>query len=120
MLKKQRGVSLSGLIMGAFLLIILAVLGMKLVPAVLEYETIVKAVNGIASEGHTSVADIRKAFDRYSAIDDITAITPADLDISKDGNQYVIAFSYRKEVPLSKTMGIYFNFAGSSSGNASP
>jgi len=50
------------------------------------------------------------------AIDDITTVRPADLEISGEGNEIVIAFAYRKEVPLFANVGMYIYFAASSRG----
>jgi hypothetical protein len=58
--------------------------------------------------------EIRRAFDSRATIDDITAIKAADLDITKEGNEIVISFAYRKEVPLFANLGVYMDFAASS------
>jgi len=116
MYKKQLGVSLSGLLIGVFIVVVLALLAMKIVPAYLEYATAKKAIYSIASGGATSVADIRKSFESYATIDDISAVSANDLVVTKDGGQVVISFSYRKEVPLAANVGLYFNFVASSKG----
>ena len=116
---KQRGISLIGLILGFFILIIVAIFGMKIVPSFLEYRAMKTAINAIAQErgGASSVADIRKAFDARSAIDDFNAVKPQDLEITKEGNQVVIGFAYRKEVPLFGGVGLYIDYAASSRPN---
>lgn len=118
MRSKQRGISLVALIMAFFILIIVAIFGMKLVPSFLEYRAMKGAINAIAQErGGASVADIRKAFDARSAIDDFTSVKPQDLEITKSGNQLVISFSYRKEVPLFGGVGMYIDYAASTGSN---
>jgi hypothetical protein len=57
---------------------------------------------------------VRKAFDRRAAVDDITAISPADLEITKDGNEIVISFAYEKRIPLFYNISVLIDFAGSS------
>ncbi len=115
---KQRGISLIGLIMGLFVLIIVALFAMKLVPSFLEYRAMRGAIQAIAQErGSASVADIRRAFDARSAIDDFTTVKAQDLEITKEGNQVVIAFAYRKEVPLFAGVGMYIDYAASSRAN---
>jgi len=111
---KQRGISLMGLIMGLFLLILVALFGMKLIPSYLEFRSMKVAINAIAQErGGSSVADIRKAFDARSAIDDFSSVKPQDLEITKEGNQLVIGFAYRKEVPLFGGVGMYIDYTAS-------
>lgn len=113
MRKKQLGVSLGGLMAGAVILIALAMIGLKLTPSYIEFFAIKKAVNAIASEkaGGASVAEIRKSFDARATIDDISSVKAADLEITKEGNQLVIAAHYRKEIPLVANVGVYIEFA---------
>ncbi|OFZ87512.1 MAG: hypothetical protein A2W21_08680 [Betaproteobacteria bacterium RBG_16_66_20] len=113
MRKKQLGVGLGGLMAGAVILIALAMLGLKLTPSYIEFFAIKKAVNAIASEkaGGASVAEIRKSFDARATIDDISSVKAADLEITKEGNELVIAARYRKEIPLVANVGVYIEFA---------
>jgi hypothetical protein len=115
MQNRQRGVTLSGLFLWLFIFIILALLGMRLIPAYMEYGTAKNAIQGIARDrSGASPADIRRAFDARAAIDDITAIKATDLEITKDGGEVIISFGYRKEVPLFANLGVYIDFAASS------
>ena len=60
---------------------------------------------------------MRRAFDNRAAIDNIDAIKAAATSRSrKDGNQMVIAFAYRKEVPLFANVGLYIDYAANSRG----
>jgi Tfp pilus assembly protein PilE len=116
-LSHQRGVTLSGLFVVLFVLVIAALLAMKLIPAYMEYGTAKNAIQAIARSGQASTPqEVRRAFDSRAAIDDISAIKAADLEITKDGNAVVIAFAYRKEVPLFANVGVYIDFAANSKG----
>jgi hypothetical protein len=98
-------------------IIFLAIIGMKLVPAYIEYFAIKKAVASITSGGqlrNATVAEVRKAFELRQAVDDFTAIGSQDLEITKDGNEVVIAFAYEKRIPLFYNISILIDFAGSS------
>lgn len=115
MLKRQSGVSLSGLLVIAVLLIVVALLGLKLAPAYMEFNTIKKTVLAVSQEQRAaSVVDIRRAYDRRAAVDGIETISGADLEVTKEGGELLIAFAYRKEVPLFMNIGIYIEFAGNS------
>jgi hypothetical protein len=111
----QRGITLSGLFVILFLLILATLLGMKLIPPYMEYATAKNAIQQISRDrvGATP-QEIRRAFDSRATIDDITAVKAADLDITKEGNEIVISFAYRKEVPLFANLGVYMDFAASS------
>ena len=109
----QRGVTLTGLMIVLFVLIFIALLGFKLIPAYIDFYTAKKAINAVARGGATTVAEVRRSFELRSAIDDVK-VRPSDLEITKEGNELVIGFAYRKEVPLFANVGIYIDFAASS------
>ena len=114
----QRGISMGGLLVGCAGFAVVALLGMKLAPAYIEYAAVKKAVKEIVQGGEAkgTVAEIRRAFDRHAQIDDISVITGQDLDISKDGGDVVVAFSYPKKIPLFSNISLDIDFAGSSGG----
>ena len=115
---QQRGVTVSGLFVVLFVFIVLALLAMKLIPAYIEYGTAKNAIQAIGRERQaTTPVEVRRAFDARAAIDDIKAVRAQDLEITKEGNDVVIAFAYRKEVPLFSNLGVYIDFAASSKGN---
>ena len=111
---RQRGVSIMGLIVGLIVLIFLALFGMKVIPSFMEFRTAKNGIDAIAREKQGgSVADIRRAFEARTAIDDITSVKPQDLEVTKNGNEIVISFAYRKEVPLFANVGVYIDYAAS-------
>jgi hypothetical protein len=112
----QRGVSLMGLILGLFVVGVLGIFGLKLIPAYIEYGKAKAAIEAIAADKSKSgsVGEIRKAFDARANIDDITAVKPSDLEITKEGGDVVIGFSYRREIPLAGNVGLYIDFVGRS------
>ncbi len=120
MRNKQRGVSFPVIFLIGVILALAAVGAMKVGPAYSEFVTAKKAIFAVAAgEGRGgSVADVRRAFDRRTAIDNITAVTPGDLDVTKDGNEIVISFAYAKKVPLFSNVSLCIDFAASTSGGA--
>jgi len=118
MRKPQSGLSLMGLIMVLFVLIFAALFVMKLLPAYIEYGTAKKAIEAIARDrtGASTPQDVRRLFDARAQIDSIDVIKGSDLEVTKDGTGVVIAFAYRKEVPLFANLGMYIDFAANSKG----
>jgi hypothetical protein len=116
MRRQQAGVSLSGLLMSAVVLAVLALFGMKVVPDVIEYLQIRKAVKSISNDPNSknSVAEVRKAFDRASTVDNISSIGSQDLDVTKEGSDVVVSFAYEKRIPLFTNVSLLINFEGSS------
>ena len=108
---RQRGMSLIGLIFVGLIVVFLLILGSKVVPAVVEYIAIERAVQKIKNEAST-VRDIQTAFERHRTIDDITSITAADLDITKEGDKVVISYAYQKKIPILDNVSLVIDFAG--------
>jgi hypothetical protein len=116
--RKQRGVTITSLVIGLVVVIFVALLGFKLIPSFMEFRAMKGAISAIAREKQGgTVAEIRRAFESRQAIDDFQAVKSTDLDISKNGNQVVIAFAYRKEVPLFANVGLYIDFAANTAGD---
>jgi hypothetical protein len=114
-MKHQRGIALSGLIVWGFIIFFAAVLGIKVVPEVIDYYKIKKIVASTAfrAEGKT-VPDIRADFDKFADIDQITTIKGTDLDIFKEGSVVVVAFAYEKRIHLFYNVSLLFDFQGES------
>jgi len=116
-MRNQRGVALSGLLFWGIIIALVAVLGMKVAPEYLTYFKILKATKAIAnSSSGKTVPEIRASFGKYMDVEHVSTITPADLDISKEGNDIVIGFNYEKRVPLFYNISLLIDFQGSSSG----
>ncbi len=95
---RQRGMSFLLLIFIVAVLGGLGLIGMQAMPSFLEYQAVIKAVNAAKSE--TTVAAVRNSFDRRAQVDNITSISGKDLEVTKKGDETVVAFSYQKEFHL--------------------
>ena len=110
--RNQRGLSLVSLIFIGLIAIMLLTVGFKLVPSLIEYLAVDRAVQRIKNEGAT-VREIRSAFDRYATIDDIKSISSKDLDITKDADGVVISYTYSYSVPLADNVHLVIDYSGS-------
>lgn len=115
-MRRQRGLSLIGLLVFGLLAVLVVVLGMRVLPTVLEYNSIRRAVGAVATSGATGTVEIQKAFDRQAAIDDIVSITGRDLVIERDGQLVMISFRYEKRIPLFGPASLLLDYEGSSAG----
>jgi hypothetical protein len=102
-MNKQRGITLTGLIITAGVVVFFALVGIKLMPSYIEYLTIERILKDL---GHSSdlrggtVKDVQAGFDRRAVIDNITSITGRDLEITKIGDGFEIRASWATRVPL--------------------
>jgi Tfp pilus assembly major pilin PilA len=115
LMKEQRGVTLIGLVVACVVVVFVAIGGLKIAPAYIEYYNVKKAIVGVAqTTSRGTVLEVRQAYDRRAAIDDMEIIKGKDLEVTKEGNDLVISFSYEKRIPLFSNISVVINFAASS------
>ncbi|MBI4997804.1 MAG: DUF4845 domain-containing protein [Rhodocyclales bacterium] len=113
---RQTGLTLTGLILGGIVIALIAILGMKVVPDVVEYAKIVSNIKAVAQDPtlkQASPAEVRKAYERRAMVDHTSAIKPQDVEISRNGNTLVLSFAYRKEIPLVGPVALVIDFEAS-------
>ena len=111
----QRGVTLFGLLFWAVIVGFLALIGMRVLPALNEYFTIKRTVAKIATGGNKTVPEIRSDFEKQKDIEySIVSITGKDLVITKENEKVVVSFAYDKEVELVKPVFLLIKFEGRS------
>ena len=113
--RRQRGVTLFGLMFWAIVIGITALVVMRVLPTVNEYYTIQRAVDKIAREGGTTVPEIRAAFDKTKQIEySISSIDGKDLQITKENEKVVVSFAYDKEIELVAPVYLLIKYEGRS------
>lgn len=115
-MNKQRGLALSSLIFWCIGIALVALMGLKVAPSVMEYQSIRQIVKKVANEAgaQSTVPEIRKAFQKYSEVNEINSIKAADLEVTKDGGEVVVAFAYEKRIPLFANVSLVIDYRGSS------
>jgi len=114
-MKNQRGVTLIGMVVVSIVIVIVAIGGLKIAPAYIEYYKVKKAIVGIAqTNSKGTVGEVRQAFDRRAAVDDIDVIGAKDLEITKEGGDLVVSFAYPKRISLFGNVNVVIDFAASS------
>jgi hypothetical protein len=110
---RQRGITLIGLLFVGGVLAFSGIIVAQAVPTYMEFNSIQKAVDKAAKSGST-VAEVRKAFDAQSIIDDIKSVKGADLDVTKNGEKIVVSFAYNREIPIGGPVFLTIKYAGQS------
>jgi hypothetical protein len=113
--KKQRGVSLFGLMFWSVLIGAVALVVMKVLPSINEYFTIKRTVEKVATSGVTTVPEVRLAFDKQTVIEySIKNITGKDLTVTKENDKLVIKFAYNVEIELVSPVFLLLKYEGRS------
>ena len=114
--RRQRGISIMGVLAWGAALGFIALLTMKIIPEYLEYSSIKRIVTAVVHEsGGASVADIQANFNKRAGVDNITRISGKDLDIAKSGEKVSIGFNYAAPIPLVANISLVIDFEGSAS-----
>ena len=115
--KHQHGMSFIGFMCIFAVCAVVGLIGLKLLPVYLEMFSIKKVIASMAQGEEVksgTVGDIRKSFDRRAAIDNIQALTGADLDVSKDGADTVVVAAWQAKVALFTGFTLLVDFSVSS------
>ncbi|MBY0483953.1 DUF4845 domain-containing protein [Nitrosomonas sp.] len=112
-LQKQKGISLSGLLVWSVILILIAISGLKIAPAYIEFSTIQKNLTAIAKDTNSQNMDlsqIRLLFNRRAPIDNIKSINGQDIKINKENGRIVLSAEYTTKIPLIANLSLTIDF----------
>jgi uncharacterized protein DUF4845 len=117
-MKRQQGVTFVGMMFIAALIIFGAIIALKLVPAYIEYATVVQHLREIARSPEArggSPREVQMLFSKRAQIDNIKAITANDIDVSREGDTVLLTASYETKVKLFGNLNACIDFEASSS-----
>lgn len=112
-IRKQQGLSLSSLLIWSIILVLIAVFGMKLVPAYIEHSAITKNLKAIAKEVELQAGDpdqIRLSFSKRAQIDNIKSISGQDIKINRENGRIVLSAKYTVKIPLISNISLNIDF----------
>lgn len=110
---QQRGITLTGFLVFAVLMIAALLLGFKIGPAYMEFYTIQKTLRVMAAEPAMKTAsrgEFNSAWNARAGMDNIKAIGYDDIQIEKDGSGIVLSAEYSVRVPLFGNLSALMEF----------
>ena len=116
-MKRQAGITLTGMLLTSIVLILLVLLAFKMVPVYAEYYAIQKAFKALAADPALRGASRRQvaaAFAQRATVDDIRSIGPDNIQVTKSGDGIVVSAEYERRVPLFHNVSACFDFRPSS------
>ena len=114
----QRGITLIGLLFWAIVVAFVALIIVRVLPTINEYSTILRAVQKIAKEAPSTVAEARTAFEKQKEIEySISSISGKDLQVTKENDKLVIRFAYDKEVEIYAPVFLLIKYRGEGRSN---
>jgi anionic cell wall polymer biosynthesis LytR-Cps2A-Psr (LCP) family protein len=113
---RQNGFGLMQIFLWGIGIALVAVVAMKGIPSFIAYKTVLTAIKRIAAESgpNTTVSQVKSAFSKQMEIDYVRNITAEDLDVYKEDNQIVIAFTMTDKIKLVGPVSLVIDYSGSS------
>lgn len=120
---RQRGLTMIGFLFVAVVLVMIAMLAMKLVPAYIEFFSVKKVLASMGQESDLkskSNADIRNDFIKRANVSYVTVVEPEDLSIDRSSGAPVITAEYEFRTKLMGNISLIVDFSASSDPDATP
>ncbi|MBI1174780.1 MAG: DUF4845 domain-containing protein [Sideroxydans sp.] len=120
MQKQQHGLTMSGFLVTAIILIFAAVFAMKLIPAYMQDGEIKHVFEAVAQDPAmqgASIREIQLAYAKRASVQGIDAVKLDDVDIAKDSGGISLSASYQVKIPLVANISLVLDFNPSSSSN---
>ncbi len=111
--KKQNGVTLLGLMMVSVVVIVFALVGMKVVPAYMEFLSVKKVLSTMKQEPLAEMNDkeIRNSFDKRASVAYISVVKGSDLIIEKNGDKKDLIMEYQVVKPIAGNISVLIDFS---------
>ena len=116
-IRKQRGLSLSSLLVWSTILTLVAIFSLKLVPIYMEYFAVKKNLTAIAKEINQQDVDpnqIKLSFSKRAQIDNIKSISAQDIKIERENARIILTAKYIKIIPLISNISLHIDFEAKS------
>ena len=102
-MKKQRGLTITGFIMVAIVVVLVLVTSFKVVPVLIEYKAIERQMKSIADDPTlrgASRSTLDRAWAMRASVEGVKSITNEQIDFNKQGDQISVTGEYSVKVPL--------------------
>jgi hypothetical protein len=116
--RKQRGVGFVGMIFVATGIILVAILGMQLIPSYIRYAQLNQIFKTMANDPDmrdASIMQIKSSFGKRAEINNIRDVTGEDIEITKSNGTLSLSASYSVRIPLVANASLVLEFNPSSS-----
>ena len=105
-----------GFLFVTVVVLVVALLGFRVIPAYIEYFSVEKALQGaLADSKDLTTADIRKLLERRIGADYIDSVIPSDVVVTKTGNVITAAASWQTKLHLVGNASLVLDFDASAS-----
>jgi hypothetical protein len=109
-MRRQRGMTFLGLLILVAFVGMFVFAGIKLAPAYLEYMEVNKALESLKTDGGGTPQSFRLALEKRFDIEDIKSLDWRDVEITRDGQDWVVHAAYQYTTEFVGNVGFVVNF----------
>jgi hypothetical protein len=112
---RQTGLTITGFIFVAAVVLAIAMIGFRVMPSYIEYFSVEKTLRQTlqnARDGVT-VAEFRRDFDLKASADYIDSVRGSDVELTRDGTQLVASASWTNTLHLIGNVSLLLEFEAS-------
>lgn len=105
-----RGFSLGSFMLILALVIMLGLLGIKIVPMYMEFNSVKSSMNALAAEKFDSAKAVREALQKRMSANYVESVTRDDITIETEDGAYRVAVDYYVDKPLFYNLSVSGHF----------
>ena len=116
-MKKEKGLTLTGMVLGSIVGVILLLLAFKVVPVYTEYFAIERNLKAMSVDPKLRNAGpkaVAGAWALRASVDDLNSLDGDYIEMTKKGEEIVLTGEYSVKVPLVRNVSACFDFKPSS------
>lgn len=112
----QRGISMIGFLFVTVVVLIVALLAFRTIPAYIEWYTIQRGLEeAMRDTQDPTLTNVRRAMDRKLSADYADAVSSKDIEIRREGNTIIAYVAWEKRLPLVHNATLLLEFEAQAS-----
>jgi hypothetical protein len=109
---RQRGLTMTGFIFTAIVVVAVVMIGFRILPSYIEYFSVQKVLSKTLEDSKQgfSLYQFRRDFDLKASADYIDSVTGGDIEVAKDGNNLVATATWTRTLHLVGNVSLLLEF----------
>ena len=109
--RAQHGLSMIAFLFVATVIVVVAAIGFRVVPAYIEYFTVRSALEkSLRDSPDPTPPVVKKSFEKYIAADYIDSVRATDLNVTREGNAIVAQVAWQKQLHMVGNVSLLLDF----------
>ena len=109
---RQRGLSMTGFLFVAVVVVVCVMVGFRVMPAYVEWYSVTKALEQALADTKdlNSTTEIKNAFQRRADAGYIESVQSRDIEVLKSKNETTASVSWTRKLPLVANVSLFLEF----------